>query len=348
MANDVRIWQVNTNENTLQRLNAKRLDLESRLHDWLRNDITILADDLMVIGSEVPTAYGTSIDLLCIDPGGNLVVVELKRDRTPRDVVAQALDYASWVKGLSTGEVIGLGNHYCKEEGGLGAAFGARFGETLPDTLNGAHRMVIVASAMDAATERIVRYLSETFSVGINVAEFVYHQDSDGHEFISRAFLVDPDAISVGPDPVPGKRKKPLTLPELQSEAEKKGVGEMYRYLYDHSVEIFDGWWPTLSSVGFFVKGVADDYKTCAVFSLIPTESSEGHLMFEVYLERLKRYLSATEQEIIDILPVEKKPWKYFPSADAWSSGFEGHFSSMQEAERFVTGITALKSASRN
>jgi len=45
---------------------------------------------------------GGIIDLLCIDESGNLIVVELKRDKTPREVTAQTLDYASWVDSLTS------------------------------------------------------------------------------------------------------------------------------------------------------------------------------------------------------------------------------------------------------
>ena len=36
-----------------------------------------------------------SIDFLGIDKSGNLVVIELKRDKLPREVLCQAIDYAS-------------------------------------------------------------------------------------------------------------------------------------------------------------------------------------------------------------------------------------------------------------
>jgi hypothetical protein len=44
------------------------------------------------------------IDLVAVDDEGRCVI-ELKRGRTPRDIVAQALDYVSWVAELPDSEV---------------------------------------------------------------------------------------------------------------------------------------------------------------------------------------------------------------------------------------------------
>ena len=66
---------------------------EETLHNWLEsNPEGILEDkDLLIIGREVPTSLGAYIDLLGVDRAGDVVVVELKRAKTPRDTVAQAL-----------------------------------------------------------------------------------------------------------------------------------------------------------------------------------------------------------------------------------------------------------------
>ena len=104
MAEEVRIWQVGEGD-ALTEVKRSKLDLEARIQKWVSKDISLLSTDLLVIARQVRTASGAEIDLLCIDSSGALVVVELKRDQTPREVTAQALDYASWVKDLQEEEI---------------------------------------------------------------------------------------------------------------------------------------------------------------------------------------------------------------------------------------------------
>ena len=54
----------------------------------------------MLIVRQVRTSFGGIIDLLGIAPDGSLVLIELKRDKTPREIVALTLDDASWMKKL--------------------------------------------------------------------------------------------------------------------------------------------------------------------------------------------------------------------------------------------------------
>src|ERR1700722_2360890 len=103
MLEEIRIWQVD-NTDGLTEVKCSKLDLEARIEKWISNDISLLSPDLLVIGKQVPTASGKFIDLLCIDRSGSIFIVELKRDKTPREVTAQALDYASWVKDLDADE----------------------------------------------------------------------------------------------------------------------------------------------------------------------------------------------------------------------------------------------------
>ena len=103
MTINMNLWKVEANG--LKEVSRSKLDKEDRLEKWIEQDIGILDLDLLFIGRQVATPYGGRIDLLAMDSDGNLVILELKKDKTPRDVIAQALDYASWVKDLSYKEI---------------------------------------------------------------------------------------------------------------------------------------------------------------------------------------------------------------------------------------------------
>ena len=123
---------------------------------------------------------------MCLDNLGNSVVVELKKGQTPRETAAQALEYASWVKGLSHDDITAIADKYLKEveSGSLKETFLQRLGVELPDELNQEHRSLILAEAIDDRTERIVRYLAD-IDVPINVAT-VQHFEDDGRRFLAR------------------------------------------------------------------------------------------------------------------------------------------------------------------
>jgi hypothetical protein len=89
------------------------------------------------------------------------------------------------------------------------AAFSNRFSSARPDDesgvpedINQSHSLTVVSSELDAATERIVEYLADEYSVPINAVRFNYYQD-DGREFIGRTWLIDPQETPEAP----GKRE---------------------------------------------------------------------------------------------------------------------------------------------
>jgi len=169
MTAEIRVWRIQKDDH-LHPVKSSKLDMEARLEDWIEEDISILSDDLLVIGRQVETEYGGAIDLLCLDRQGDVVIVELKRDKSPREITAQILDYASWVKDRSREQVIHDADSYLqnKRKLSLEDAFQAKFGIELPEVLNETHNMLIVATQIDPASERIIRYLSDTYGVGIN------------------------------------------------------------------------------------------------------------------------------------------------------------------------------------
>ncbi|MEF3086552.1 endonuclease NucS domain-containing protein [Bacillus altitudinis] len=186
---EVGIWKVNDG---VKKIECSSIESERRLEDTLAKDISILSEDLLLIGRQVKTDYNKYIDMLAIDQDGNLVIIELKKNKTPRDVVAQSIDYASWVEQLSYEQVLSIFKHNNTKE--IAEAFGEKFNSSLPETINNEHQIMIVSTELDSATERIIQYLSHNFDVPINAVYFRYFEES-GHQFLVRNWLIDPRIV---------------------------------------------------------------------------------------------------------------------------------------------------------
>jgi hypothetical protein len=301
----------------------------------------VLASDLLVIGRQVDTDFGGCIDLLCMDGEGDLVIVELKRDKTPREVTAQILEYASWVEDLSGDRVFGVAEKHLGPNRTLDQAFTEKFRHELPDTINSDHRMIIVAHEIDSSSERIIRYLSEKYGVNINAATFDYFRSPNGAEFLSRIFLLGPSEVSKTRG---GSKKRPnLTLEELQQIAQENGVAGAYAMIVDRLTALFDRH-TTRSSI-VFTGDFAGSKR--AVISLVPAESSSASgLRFQIYLWRFCKLFNVSEQDVTTLLPEKREPWQLWGTAGGpeWG-GLAGFFPSEQEVKRLVEGVAKLSAA---
>lgn len=181
------IWHISENPTPLD---TATLGSEQQLEEMIVNAPGILSSEWMIIGRQEQTSYGGRIDLLAIAPDASLVLIELKRNRTPREIVAQALDYASWVEQLSSEKIVRIYQRFSKD-GNLSGDFKQRFGMDLDEeSLNQSHQIILVASALDDSTERIIGYLNAR-DIAINVVFFQVFQHN-GTKLLSRAWLIDP------------------------------------------------------------------------------------------------------------------------------------------------------------
>ena len=96
MGTEIRTWQIENG--ALKSINSKLQDNGRTepydLEPWIKSNPEILGSDIAIIGRQISSKSGP-IDLLGIDSSGNMVVVELKRDKLPREALAQAIDYVS-------------------------------------------------------------------------------------------------------------------------------------------------------------------------------------------------------------------------------------------------------------
>jgi RecB family endonuclease NucS len=148
------------------RAERRPLSHERLIEDWVADDPSLLRLDARLLADKWRPSQ-QFIDLLALDRSAGLVIIELKKDRTPRDIVAQRLDYATWVRTLTTPAVYELAERYLP--GRLAATFQERFVERIPEQLNGTHSMLNVASELDPEPRRVVEYLSQEHGVAINL-----------------------------------------------------------------------------------------------------------------------------------------------------------------------------------
>jgi hypothetical protein len=185
-----RLWKVQ--EGALREVGATSPKAEAQIEGWVADEPRILGLDLLIIARQYVTDHGGRIDLLGMDSEGDLTLIELKRDRTAREVIAQTLDYGSWVRGLATPRIHNIASAYLKRP--LSEAFRERFDLNVPETLNSNHNLLIVASGFDDSSRRIVEYLAEVHGVSINTAFFTFFRDGD-QEFLASDFLMDQEEV---------------------------------------------------------------------------------------------------------------------------------------------------------
>src|SRR6266567_1704466 len=135
------LWKVGSQP---QMLTESPLASEQLLENMILSAPRMLSDEWMLIGRQEDTGFGGRINLLTIAPDGSLVLIELKRERTPREVVAQALDYAGWVEKLRAEDIDAIYGRFAPGRS-LAQDFRQQLGQDLDDeTLNQSHQIIIV------------------------------------------------------------------------------------------------------------------------------------------------------------------------------------------------------------
>ncbi|WP_305815718.1 DUF4268 domain-containing protein [Photobacterium leiognathi subsp. mandapamensis] len=118
------MFKIDTESNRISRIETKRfIDLGFRerdhLQEWLANQPDALGEELLIIQKEFDGFDDTRerLDLLALDKDGNLVIIENKLDDTGRDVMWQALKYASYCSNLTKSQIVEIYqiylNRYC-------------------------------------------------------------------------------------------------------------------------------------------------------------------------------------------------------------------------------------------
>lgn len=188
-----------------QMLPADHLSNEQELEEVLMKNMELLNPNWLVIGRQVHTPNGKFLDLLCIDCDENLIVVELKKELTPREVTAQVIEYASYIAEMDASTLakiyLDYDSKYLFKKRTLDEAYHQKFKTDFDEsqiTQDRPVKMVIVATKMDHGTEHIIRYLRSQYSVDINILFFqVFRHGND--RILSRAWFEDDLELELSP-----------------------------------------------------------------------------------------------------------------------------------------------------
>ena len=174
---------------------------EAVLETWLENNPENIIENgsLLIIGRQITTNLGSFIDLLAIDRQGDLVVIELKRDRTPRETLAQALEYASFVEKLGYEQLDEIFRNYAGDEALNLAQYHREYFSLASDeavVFNNDQRIVIVGQKITPEIRQTSTFLRNK-GVRVTCLEFTFFKADGGLRLLSTNIVVGNESVNI-------------------------------------------------------------------------------------------------------------------------------------------------------
>ncbi|MCG7561001.1 hypothetical protein [Pseudoalteromonas sp. McH1-42] len=173
------------------------------IQEWVVKTPWILGEELLVIGKEVILPSGKRLDLLCIDKGAALVIIELKRDDSGSSVEWQAIKYASYCSNFLPEEIFNQYASYTGKTPDEAAKSVEEFIDSDIEALNKSQRIILASKEFNSEVISAVLWLRE-FGLDIQCTRLAPYLDKDNELFIK------PETI--------------IPLPEAKDYIEKKEV----------------------------------------------------------------------------------------------------------------------------
>ena len=184
------------------------VELEKHLENWLENSPwAVIQDELVLWIDRQPSAQDEEStifpDLLGVDAEGNLVIVEFKRGKTPRSVVAQLLEYAAWANDLPAEQIHEIADTYFeKRDEFRGKTFDKAFREVfdIPETdelppLKRKLRLFVVAEEIHPRVASVCRFLRMLYKMDVSCIAVSKFETESGDEIVSTETKVGDEEI---------------------------------------------------------------------------------------------------------------------------------------------------------
>ena len=165
------------------------------IQEWIEKTPSILGQELLVIAKELSLPSGIRLDLLAIDKQANLVIIELKRDESGRDVEWQAIKYASYCSNFSPDEIFTYYAQYLQSDTDEAQLNIEEFIDEELDSLNQSQQILLVAKEFHSDVVSAVLWLRD-YAIEIKCIRLRPYVDDDGDLFITPDVIIPlPEAI---------------------------------------------------------------------------------------------------------------------------------------------------------
>lgn len=212
------------------RLQNTGLRLERDLETWIEADPALLELGLVIVARQLRLEAGP-LDLLALDPQGRWVLIEIKRERLRREVVAQGIDYASCVQSVDMSWLRDQCDSYLKSRAATATLAELLDQRGRPLGGDAERREVViylVGTSLDPGLERMIGFLAERGDLSLRIVTFSAFQDPSGQILLARE-IHEEDA-----KPEAGLQKPVAAQQDLEAVlnlADRSGVGEVVRTL---------------------------------------------------------------------------------------------------------------------
>ncbi len=343
MPTKIAVWRM-TPEGTIKEVGIPH-ENERSLQSLIAIYPDLISDNLAIIGHEVTTGYGTSIDLLGIDSDGNLVIIELKKDRGPRDIVAQIIEYGSWVAKLSLEDIDVIfknfkekfKNKLMESYENLGDLFVKKFDRPLDEVeVNTSQNYIILVRQIDDKLMDIINYLKE---YGINIQVILYNYlkiNNDSYFIFLKMTRESPKTLAKDKG-----RKLDYYRKIINEKIMKHQIEELFNYALNKLSSLFDFSRPQLSTYTFYAR-LTEGLRAILRLNIDESNREKG-LKIEIYTKRFANLLNISEEQVKDLIPSEKvEKWSYVRTSEEYS-GVAWYAKNENEIDEFINRVLQIK-----
>lgn len=269
---------------------------------------------ILIIGRQVTTNFNTFIDLLGINSSGNTVIIELKRDKTPRETLAQLLEYASFIDALDYNQLNDIFKNYYGEETELEEYCKEYFADNDEENIswNKNAILLIVGQSVTKEIRQTSQYLRKK-GIDVRCLEFKYFITKNEEKIFTCDYVV-------GEEDIVKQRVQTSSLPKVDKNKFLETADEfgkdifklIFKYIQDNNLLIRWG------SKGFSVNYQNIDCFV-ALFFCYPPHCVFKQSIYTGYDEINKKVINA--EEINELYKTEIKNLGVFQNAqksDKW------------------------------